>query len=305
MTTQEKALNEIISYRNRLEEIKYEDIKTLIKESIRHIPIALAKLHKGAAIDRVRLNKDKPFFTSQKELSYITDENIIANHLNEFGRANKPHQPLFYGALTSEKIKENRMTAYAETSLMLRDNNAINTEGELFTLSRWRTNEELIVPEIVFSVEAIKENPQTAASFHKHYQALMQEPMRELALRQLELFSEEFARKARSHHDYKIAVAYADLLMSEGNHPGILYPSVQTGHQGQNIVLRPDIVDKQLTLTNVSTHRLHKNKMNATMANYYHVKAFGVNNSHFEWDLDECDEPALIKMWSEHVANKV
>lgn len=303
MTTQEKALHEIISYRDRLNEIEYDDIKTLIKESIRHVPIALAKLHKGAAIDRVRLNKDKPFFTSQNELSYITDKNTI-NHLTEFGRANKPHQPLFYGALTSEKVKENRMTAYAETSVMLSDNDAVNLEGELFTLSRWRTNEELIVPEIVFSVAAIKENPQTAASFHKHYHALMHEPMRELALRQLELFSEEFARQVRSHHDYKIAVAYADLLMSEGNHPGILYPSVKTGYQGQNIVLRPDIVDKHLILDNVSTHRLHKNKMNATMANYYHAKSLGENNSNFEWDLDECDEPALIKRWAELVAKK-
>ena len=305
MTIQEKALNEIVAYRDRLDKIEYEDIKTLIKESIRHIPIALAKLHKGAAIDRVRLNKGKPFFTSQRELSYITDEKIIADCLTGFGRANKPHQPLFYGALTSERIKENRTTAYVETSTLIRDNDAVNTEGELFTLSRWRTNKELVVPEIVFSEDAIKENPQTAAAFQKYYKDLMQEPMRELALRQLQLFSQEFARKTRSHHDYKIAVAYADLLMTEGNHPGILYPSVQTGYQGQNIVLRPDIVDKYLTLTKVSTHRMHKNKMNATMANYYHAKGFGENNSNFEWDLKECDEPTLIKMWSEHVADIV
>lgn len=304
MSTQEKALNEIIAYRDRLNEIEYEDIKTLIKESIRHIPIVLAKLHENAVIDRVRLNKNTSFFTSQKDLSYITDVDIIAKYLTEFGRANKPHQPLFYGALTSEKIKENRMTAYLETSTLLRDTEAINLEGELFTLSRWRTNQELIVPEIVFSEEAIKENPQTATSFKKHYKDLMQEPMRELALRQLQLFSQEFARKARSHHDYKIAVAYADLLMIEGNHPGILYPSVQTGYQGQNLVLRADIVDKHLALTNVSTHRVHKNKMQSTMANYYHTTNFGENNSNFVWDINECDEPTLIKMRSEHVAKE-
>jgi hypothetical protein len=304
MSTQEKALNEIIAYRNRLNEIEYEDIKTLIKESIRHIPIALAKLHKNAAIDRARLNNNTPFFTSQKELSYITDEEVIKKYLTEFGRANKPHQPLFYGALTSEKIVHNRMTAYLETSTLLRDTESVNFDGELFTLSRWISNEELIVPEIVFSEEAIAANPQTAASFQKHYQWLMQEPMRELALRQLQLFSQEFARKVRSHHDYKIAVAYADLLMVEGNHPGILFPSVQTGYQGQNIVLRPDIVDKHLVLTNVSTHRVHKNKMQSTMSNYYHTTNFGENNSNFVWDLKECDEPSLIKMWSKYIAEK-
>jgi hypothetical protein len=302
MSTQEKALNEIIAYRDRLNEIEYDDIKILIKESIRHVPVALAKLHKNAVIDRVRLNKNTPFFTSQKELSYITDKEVITKYLTEFGRSNKPHQPLFYGALTSTKIKENRMTAYLETSTLLRDTDAINLEGELFTLSRWRTNLELIVPEIVFSEEAIIANPDTAESFQMYYKDLMEEPMRELALRQLQLFSQEFARKARSHHDYKIAVAYADLLMTEGNYPGILYPSVQTGYQGQNLVLRTDIVDKHLFLTNASTHRLHKNKMKSTMANYYHTTNFGENNSNFVWDLEECDELSLIKMWSEHVA---
>ncbi|MCC9042710.1 RES domain-containing protein [Myroides sp. M-43] len=301
MSTQEKALKEIIAYRDRLEEIEYEDIKTLIKESIRHIPIALAKLHKNAMIDRVRLNNGKPFFTSENELSYITDEEVINTHLTEFGRANKPHQPLFYGALMSEKIRENRMTAYAETSTLLRDTESVNLEGELFTLSRWKTNQELIVPEIVFSEEAITANPQIEASFRKYYNDLMIEPMRELALRQLQLFSQEFARKIRSHHDYKIAVAYADLLMTEGDYPGILYPSVQTGYQGQNLVLRPDIVDKHLVLTSVSTHRVHKNKLNSTMANYYHTQNFGENNSNFVWDLGECDEDYLIKKWSNQV----
>jgi len=302
MSTQEKALNEIIAYRNRLDEIKYEDIKTLIKESIRHVPVALAKLQKNSAIDRVRLNKNIPFFNSQKELSYITDEEVISKYLTEFGRANKPHQPLFYGALTSEKIKENRMTAYLETSTLVRDTKGVNLEGELFTLSRWRNKQELIIPEIVFSEEAIKANPQTAASYEMHYRTLKEEPLREIALRQLQLFSQEFARKARTHHDYKIAVAYADLLMTEGNYPGILYPSVQSGFQGQNLVLRPDIVDKHLVLNNVSTHRVHKNKMQSTMANYYHTTSFGENNSNFVWDLNECDEPNLIKMWSERVA---
>ncbi|MFH6987961.1 hypothetical protein ACHRVW_09465 [Flavobacterium collinsii] len=302
MTEQEKALNELISYRDKLDGIEYDDIKILIKTSIRHIPIALAKLYRGAAVDRVRLNEDKAFFTSQDELSYITKKEIIDQSMKEFGRANKPHQPLFYGALESTKIKENRLTAYLETSTLIRDKEKILLEGELFTLSRWRTTKELIIPEIVFSNEAIRNNPDTAVSFQKQYEFLKEEPMREIALRQLQLFSEEFARKKNSHHDYKISVAYADLLMNEGGHPGIVYPSVQSGYQGQNIVLRTDIVDKYLELTNVSTHRVHKNKMKSLMANYYHAVNFGDNNSNFTWNLEECDEEALIQKWSKHVS---
>jgi hypothetical protein len=302
MTEQEGALNELISYRNKLDSIEYEDVKNLIKTSIRHIPVCLAKLHNNATIDRVRLNKDTVFFTSEDQLSYIRDPSAIREHMTQFGRANKPHQPLFYGALESSKIKENRLTAYVETSSIIMDTEAVLVEGELFTLSRWRTTEELLIPEVVFSDEAIKENPDTAASFQKHYSFLREEPMREIALRQLQLFSEEFARKKNSHHDYKISVAYADILMNEGGHPGLLYPSVQSGYQGQNIVLRPDIVDKFLKLTNVSTHRVHKNKMKSIMGNYYHTTDFGHNNSNFVWNLEECDEKSLIEMWTKHVS---
>lgn len=302
MTEQEEALNELTSYRDRLDKIEYDDIKELIKTSIRHIPICLAKLHKGAAIDRVRLNRDTVFFTSQDELSYISDPAVIREYMKEFGRANKPHQPLFYGALESTKIKENRLTAYVETSSLIEDNEAVLLEGELFTLSRWRTIDELEIPEVVFSDEAIKNNPDTAVAFQKHFDWLREEPMREIALRQLKLFSEEFARKKNSHHDYKISTAYADILMNEGGHPGVLYPSVKSGYQGQNIVLKPSVVDAFLQLANVSTHRVHKNKMKSLMANYYHTTQFGENNAAFVWNLEECDEKGLIEMWSRHVA---
>ncbi|MDP5199016.1 RES domain-containing protein [Flavobacterium sp. DG2-3] len=251
----------------------------------------------------MRLNRDTQFFTSQDQLSYVTDPVVIRDHMTEFGRANKPHQPLFYGALESTRIKQNRITAYVETSSIILDTEAVLLEGELFTLSRWRTKEELLVPEVVFSDEAIKNNPDTAASFQKQYEFLKEEPLREIALRQLQLFSEEFARKKSSHHDYKISTAYADILMNEGGHPGILYPSVQSGYQGQNIVLKPDAVDDFLELTNVSTHRVHKNKMKSVMGNYYHTTDFGANNSSFVWNADECDEKALIEEYSKRASS--
>jgi hypothetical protein len=88
MTEQEKALTELISYRDRLGDIDYEDIKTLIRESIRFIPITTAKLHKGESIDRVRLNGKTDFFKSQAEISYIKDQYVIDNYLTEINLTN-------------------------------------------------------------------------------------------------------------------------------------------------------------------------------------------------------------------------
>lgn len=301
MTNQEKALNELISYRDKLDKIEYSDIRTLIKESIQQIPITTAKLHKNAPIDRVRLNKGKHFFTNQNDLTYIKDKDIIEKYLTEFGRANKPHQPLFYGALESSLIKHNRLTAIAETSELLRDTESICLEGQLVTLSRWITNEELIIAEIVFSDDALKSSPDTQKSFQNQFEQIKNHPLREIGLRQLQFFSNEFSRKTKSHHDYKISVAYSDLIMNDLGLAGITYPSVQSGYQGQNIVLRTDIVDKHLELYAVSTHRLHKNKMQSLISNYFHTQDFGEDNSDFKWNLNECDEKEIIKKSIERI----
>lgn len=275
MTEQEKALKELISYRNKLDKIEYEDIKTLIRESLRFIPITLAKINKGEFVDRVRLNNGTDFFKSQSEVSYINNQDIIDNYLTEFGRANKPHEALFYGALRSSQIKQNRMTAYVETSTLVRDVNAVNLEGELFTVTRWEFENELVVAEIVFSDDALKKNPDTRQSFENQMKKLNQSEHREIALQQLQFFSNEFSRKTNTHHDYKISVAYSDLLFNEYGISGITYPSVQSGYQGQNIVLKPEVVDENLRLKIASTHRMHKNKMNSLMNNYHHTTDFG------------------------------
>ncbi len=63
-------------------------------------------MHKGAAIDRARLNGTHITFNSERDISHITDEDIIREKLTQFGRANVPHQPMFYGAIESTKIKQ-------------------------------------------------------------------------------------------------------------------------------------------------------------------------------------------------------
>lgn len=304
MTEQEKALSELISYRDRLEEIEYEDIKTLIRESIRFIPITTAKLHKGESIDRVRLNGKTEFFKSQAEISYITDQYVIDNYLTEFGRANKPHEPLFYGALRSSQIQHNRLTAYLETSEMIHDKESVNLEGELFTVTRWEVQNELIIAEIVFSDDALKNNPDTRHSFDNQFKQLNESEYREMALRQLQLFSNEYSRKTKSHHDYKISVAYSDLLLNEYGVDAITFPSVKSGYQGQNIVFKPDAVDKHLVLKIASTHRMHKNKMQSLMSNYHHTTEFGIDNSNFVWDLTKIDEEQLIENSIKRITEK-
>ena len=197
MEENEKAFNELLTYSSKLDKIEYTDLRDLIKESVKHIPITTAKLYKNTPVDRVRINGQTKFFTKEDDLTYIKDKSVIEKRLLEFGRANKPHEPLFYGALESSLIKENRLTAFLETSTLLRDTKAICLEGQLFTLARWVTNKELIIAEIVFSDEALKNNPDTLKSFQNHFEQLKTHPMREFGLRQLQFYSNEFSKKIK------------------------------------------------------------------------------------------------------------
>jgi hypothetical protein len=141
---------------------------------------------------------------------------------------------MFYGALESSIINKQRVTAISETSRIFKDVEAINLEGELLTLSRWEVMEDIVIVEIM--------------------------------LKLLKLFSFEFAKVVSTHEDfnYKISTAFTNLVINDGILPdgrkieGITYPSVVSGYQGQNIVLRPDDVDQKIKLKYVTTTSLHK-----------------------------------------------
>jgi len=271
MTPQEalKALEERATH---LADVDYEEIKYLMRQGIKRIPIPVAKLHRGTLIDRVRPNNDERLFTCLDDLTYIKKEKVIKDRLTEFGRGNCPYQPMFYGAVESSQVPYQRITAIAETSELYQDLNGVSIEGELYTVSRWRNNEELQIAEMVFSPEAIAANPDTAGAFEKQIGFLAgKAEENEAFLREFLIFiSRQFARKKNTHHDYKISAAYTNIVLMHPDISGVAYPSVQTHYQGENLVLPPSTVERALSLEGIITQRLHKK------APYTHI------NNHME-----------------------
>ena len=286
----------LLKYSKKLEDIDYNVITKLIMETIRKMPVTTAILNKGSYIDRVRPNEGEKLFYSEDQISYIQDKNVVDNFMNNYGRCNLPHQVIFYGALESSVIKQQRVTAISETSRIFRDAESIKIEGELLTLSRWEIIEDIIVAELVFHDEAIQKNPDTLKSFDHHLPMILESDNREEMLKLMKLFSYEFAKTVLSHEDfnYKISAAYTNLIINDGklldgkNIEGITYPSVVSGFQGQNVVLHPDVVNKKLRLKNVTTHRLHKNKLKSFINNDKMVTNFGENNCNFTWKDADC-----------------
>jgi hypothetical protein len=268
--TNREALEELKRLSLQLDKVEYSDIVQILKQSVRKIPVPIAKLPANVPIDRVRKNIGENYFNNvHEQLSYIKDQHVIDNYLTEFGRANEPHQPMFYGAIESTLIGHQRITALAETSELLQNTEAVNFKGELYTVSRWRNTSELFLAEIVFAQEAIDINPDIKKAFEKQSDFAKQHGTDDVDfyLDFLVFISNEFARPKTSHHDYKISTAYTNLVLTNPQIHGIAYPSVQTKYYGQNIVLPPWVVDKYLTVDVLTIQRVHKNRMRTYINN--------------------------------------
>jgi hypothetical protein len=266
-----EAFKQLQEYSKDLESIEYDKLMEILKNSIRLIPIPLAKLRPESSIERARANNGTPLFKSIEDLGYIKNEEVIKS-LNKFGRANKPHEVLFYSAIETSKLEKARITAIAETSRLFLDNNSVQMEGELFTVSRWRNKTELIVAEVVFAEEAIKNNEDIKVCYEKQKQFAKE--LKNVDTKFFEDFlvfiSNEYARKANSHNDYKISTAYTELVLSHKDVQGITYPSVQTNYYGENLVLPTKVVDDFLYPEVATTSLLYKNKMKMKIVNGGH-----------------------------------
>lgn len=270
--TKEQAFEKLKEYSKKLDEISYDEIYSLLRESISRIPIPVAKFHQNAEVDRARLNKADALYNHIDDLGYIKDQNVIDKYLTEYGRANKPHQVMFYGAIKTSPIDKPRVTAIAETSKLFQDKDGYNLDGENYTISRWRNRDEFYMAEIVFAKAAIENNPDIKRSFENQIRFAddLNEDDIEFYKEFLIFISEEFARKAEKNDDYKISVAYANLILEHPQIEGVMFPSVQTNYFGANIVVSPEIVDKYFVPEVCSTHILYKTPERTLIANGEH-----------------------------------
>lgn len=282
-----QAFEILKEYSNNLKNIPYEEIYSLLKNGIKQIPIPLAKIKKGAYIDRVRKNNGNSLFNSIDELGYIKNQEIIEKYLTSFGRANCPHQVLFYGAVETSQIDKQRLTAIAETSSLFRIPNQNCIDGEYYTVSRWETLEEFLVVEVVFSEFALANNKDIQTSYEKQKEFLnnkgLQDEEIQFHLDFLKFISEQFSKKVDDPDDYKISVAYTNIALLHPDVKGISYPSVQTEYFGVNLVLTPNTVDDFLKPIICSTQKIYKNGLNTLIANGEHYCDNIDVNKEIEW----------------------
>lgn len=268
--TNREGLNKLKELSTQLDKVEYDDIIDILKNSIKRIPIPLSKLQANSNIDRVRKNIGETLFQNVDQLSYIKKQKIIDDYLTEFGRANQPHQVIFYGAVETTNLKQQRITAIAETSELFQNPDGVNLNGEFYTVSRWTNKSELSIAEVVFSSEAIQINPDIKRAFEKQTEFAKQVGQDDLEFYTdfLVFISNQFARPKQTHNDYKISTAYTNLVLKHPGVQGIAFPSVQTKYVGVNVAFEPKIIDEYFSVKALSTQRLYKNKMKIFLANH-------------------------------------
>lgn len=283
-------MNDTIRYledvKDRLEFVPYETIYNSIA-NMRDKFIPTAILHKGWYIDRVRVHKNQDeLFTNELQVSYIHDKEVIDKYV-KFGRANNEKQSVFYGAVETEEIRQQRVVAYFETSELLKELNLHENATELFTVSRWKIIEDIEILEMIFSDEALEKSSSTRASFDHQLANYNGLPMKVEYEEQGKFFSNEFARKdVRKGQDYKykITSAYANYVWNNTDFKGITYPSVQSDYKGQNVALLPEVVDKSLKLVSVGLFKFERrNGVNLPVDSIKIATELGEDNMDFQW----------------------
>ena len=271
--------------RNDLKDISYDKIYEIISE-IKYKAVPTALLHSGRYINRVRINEEpNEIYSNIKKISY----NSQAESVNkiDFGRANIPKQSIFYGSVD---LNNSLMTAYFETSQLQKNIDQYDNVEEVFTLGRWRVLSEIKILEKIFCKEALAVNEQVQQSFNAQLKKIKSKPLLfEYYKRQLEFFSDEFARNDIGRDEsfkYKISSAYVNYMWNCEKFKllGVTYPSVMTDYIGQNVALKPEVVDEYLILEEVYMFKFERiNKENLPIKCIKLATELGKNQMEFKW----------------------
>ncbi len=191
--------------------------------------------------------------SSVKELSYVPSD--MLHYIENFGRVNKPHQSMFYGAF-------NPLTAAIET---IHSRPEVIKKFTSFTIGVWKFEQPLTLAEVTLS----KKQHDTLhrglpESFNSQFNDAYFEELKtwidnssfdELERCVFEYFADKFCEFNENNLHYKVSNYYADRIFNRfPEHPisdgasidGILYSSIAHTYQQKNIALLPEVVDAKL-----------------------------------------------------------
>ena len=224
-------------------------------------PLLIRVLKKGSKVIRVRLhNKENDLFRHKSEVSYAPAKNT------SLMRANFKNEPMFYGAIFSESLKDDgvpRLTCLLETHKGVSDDNYIGIRD--LTYSAWRNKRDINL--FVIPIFDSYENPPVDFVWYfEMWKHLIQEyNLNDDDIILLTELSQKFAFVPTNPDEEKECYSYTaeftkKLLDSFPQIDGVMYPSSKLGKDGMgiNVAIRPSVIDEDFELIGCSLCRFFK-----------------------------------------------
>lgn len=204
-------------------------------------------------IYRIRPTEKKPF-TKTSQISY----NPICKN---FGRANKPNYPIFYGAIQVPSMENPIFTNTAEILHVLKNGgHSDSIESTSFTIGKWKLKNKLPVVPMIFHDEFLMKN-NLFNPLNENYAIENIENNKNIEI--VKFIANEFAKHDINYpDDYKISAAFSEIIFKgyKDLREAIIYPSVRASGNGYNIALTPNFTEKYLSLTEVRVFRIKDKK---------------------------------------------
>lgn len=200
---------------------------------IQKLPIILFTKLKGNLIFRSRINSGVTPFETISEIN-IPDE----RHVNNYARANKPRQSLFYGS-------EDRPTSYLEFAMHLAETTPFNEEVSI-TIGAWELQRNLTFV-LVFNPKLPRDNEYN--KYHgkefDNFISKTPEELRKGTIRFFEFIGQKYAEQAENNlENYLITCAYSNIVYAYEQCDGIMYPSVPRAGDAFNVVIKKNTIEE-------------------------------------------------------------
>lgn len=217
---------------NWIERVQNLDIQKhnidVIKRKINYFPkgftIESVPISEGETIYRARILDSKPSQVS--DLGYPEK-----HHVSEFGRANRPHNPIFYAS------------SGASAAVFEKD----PEPGDRVAILKWRLTDEILLSKIGYSDEVLS-RLNSSRELEDIPQGLLPETESRGNSRLRKYLAKLFTRRVpeeRKHH-HKLTAALAEMCRKGDIMCGNLYPTVEMWGNADNLAIETDVVDESL-----------------------------------------------------------
>jgi len=162
-------------------------------------------------------------------------------HVKYYGRVNDIGQSMFYGSV-------GKVAPFYELGAKV---------GDKFIMGVWNNLSEIVLIHIGFTSETAKKL-KSSRELHSIYNFAKDTGDDDLNTLVYNYLSQIFTLKVDDcdNHLYKISVTISNILTQADETSGIMYPSIAFSGNTDNIVLKPDFVDKNLELFSVEYIRI-------------------------------------------------